>query len=353
MKELVPTSRMRLSIALFSLGMAALLGTACGLLNSNLSSSSPTQPPAPVDSVTLRTRAVSLTLSSATGICARSKPFYWEIGDANATLISGTAVGGPGGVLYDANTAMAIASASKWLYAAYVVERRAGALTAEDIQFLTFRSGYSNFSAGGCDNLDTVSSCVARSTNGVLTAANVGKFYDDGGHMQKHASLPAPGMNLGGMDNAALATEIRRVLGTDIALSYTQPQLAGGVRTTSADYARFLRKVMRSQLLIGTLLGTSATCTNPATCSTAVFTPTPPDLNWDYSVGHWLETAPVSPDVAYSSPGAFGFYPWISATRALYGIVARVDPTPGAYLASARCGALMRKAWITAIPQFQ
>jgi hypothetical protein len=344
---------MRLSVVLLGLGMATLLGTACNLLTIGSSGSTPTQPPAPVDSVELRSRAVSLTLASATGLCADVKPFYWEIGNANARILSGSTVVGSSGALFDGNTSMPIASASKWLYAAYVAERRAGTLTAEDIQFLTFRSGYTNFSADGCDINDTVASCVARSTNGAVTRAFAGKFFYGGGHMQTHASLPAPGMDLGAMDNAALAAEIRRVLGTDIALTYTQPQLAGGVRTTPNDYALFLRKVMRNQLLLGTLLGTSATCTNPATCSTAVFTPTPPDVNWDYSVGHWIETAPVSIDVAFSSPGAFGFYPWISADRAWYGIVARVDPTAGAYLASARCGALIRKAWITAIPQFQ
>jgi hypothetical protein len=124
------------------------------------------------------------------------------------------------------------------------------------------------------------------------------------------------------------------------------------VRTTPADYAVFLRKVMSRRLVIGNLLGTNATCTNPATCSTAVSTPTPADVHWDYSNGHWLENDPVTGDGAFSSPGAFGFYPWISGDRAWYGIVARVDLTPGAYITSARCGALIRKAWVTATPQF-
>ena len=49
--------------------------------------------------------------------------------------------------------------------------------------------------------------------------------------MQKLASL----LGLGAMDNAALAAEMRAQLGTGIELSYTQPQLAGGVASTAQD----------------------------------------------------------------------------------------------------------------------
>jgi len=111
-------------------------------------------------------------------------------------------------------------------------------------------------------------------------------------------------MNLGALDNAALATELRRVLGTDIGLSYTQPQLAGGVRTSATNYAVFLRKILNNQLKIAALLGSNATCTNPATCATAVSTPVPNTLSWSYSMGHWVETDPSSGDGSFSSAGA-------------------------------------------------
>ena len=111
----------------------------------------------------------------------------------------------------------AIASASKWLYGAYVAERRQGTLTAEDVQFLNFTSGYTRFAAiGDCFPGDTVGECAARGDNDIAVPAHVGKFYYNGGHMQQHASLPG-GMNLGAMDNAALAAELRRLL----AVSYT------------------------------------------------------------------------------------------------------------------------------------
>ncbi len=306
--------------------------------------------PAPGTENAARFAAAKATADAAGGICEAVRPFYWEIGDKTGALGSGSVSQVGNATSYTASSVMPIASASKWIYGAYVAERRGGALTDDDIRFLSFRSGYTNFTLGGCDNLDTVAECVARATNGVFTAAHVGKFAYDGGHMQKHASLPAPGMNLGPMANAALALEIRRVLGTDIGLTYTQPQLAGGIRSTAADYARFLRKILNDQLRIAGLLGSNATCTNPLTCRTAINSPIDGGLDWQYSMGHWVEDDPLSGDGAFSSAGAFGFYPWINASKTLYGVIARVGLAGGGE-ASAQCGGRIRKAWVTGVAQ--
>ena len=76
---------------------------------------------------------------------------------------------------YTASTVVNIASASKWLYGAYVVERRGAAgLSGSDIKFLNFRSGYTSFTS--CSPTQTVGSCVAASTNGVYTPASDGKL---------------------------------------------------------------------------------------------------------------------------------------------------------------------------------
>lgn len=313
------------------------------------SNRTPTGPTPDVD-VSKRSAAAKTTAERSTGQCADIQPFYWEIGNATARMGNGSVNRSGNATTYTAQTQMSIASASKWVYGAYVAERRNGLLTAEDIQFLTFRSGYTNFTVSGCETDDTVASCVARSTNGVLTPANIGKFSYDGAHMQKHGSLAAPGMNIGAMSNAALAAEIRRVLGADIGLSYTQPQLAGGMRSSAADYALFLRKILAGNLRISTLLGSSATCTNPATCPTAINTPVGGSVNWHYSIGHWVEDDAASGDGAFSSAGAFGFYPWINSSKSLYGVVARVSLASGGQ-ASALCGARIRKAWETGVAQ--
>ena len=206
------------------------------------------------------------------------QPFYWEVGDASGAL-AGASVNAAGSTTtYNAATVMGIASASKWLYAGYVVERKAGALNADDIEYLNFRSGYTNFTS--CQPGQTLGSCVAYLTNGDYTAANDGKFFYGGGHMQKHAGL----LGLDTLGSAALATELRSQLGTDIVFGYSQPQLAGGVVTSADNYARYLRKLLGGQLRIGAALASNG-------------------------IGHWIEDDPVAGDGAFSSPGAFGFYP--------------------------------------------
>lgn len=305
-------------------------------------------PPAPTPSLAQRSQAAQSTANSATNACNSVKPFYWEIGDAAAALASGSTDSASGSPSYTASTAMSVASASKWLYAAYVAEKRAGVLSAADIKFLHFQSGYASFSAfGSCGASDTVDSCLGNGNNGDYTASSDGKFHYDGGHMQKHASLDG----LGALGSLALATEVRRLLGTDITLNYSQPQPAGGVVTTAADYARFLRKVLAGSLRMGALLGSNAVCTNPATCSQAVATPTPSSESWNYSMGHWVDADPVLGDGSFSSTGAFGFHPWIDASKTTYGVLARRTTLPGTGFDSAVCGRLLRKAWVTGTAQ--
>lgn len=305
---------------------------------------------APNVPVTTRAAAATATAQSGTNACAPIRPFYWEIGDRGQRLASGSvpAAGNPTQV--QADTVMEIASATKWLYGAYVVERRGGQLTAEDVRHLNFTSGYTGFGLLGCLPNDSVGQCAERGSNGVQDPAHLDRFYYNGAHMQKHASLPAPGMALGALTNTTLAAELRRVLAPEMNLAFVQPQLAGGARMSANDYAIFLRRLLNNQLQLGALLGQHPVCTNPATCPSAIGTPVPAGLSWHYSLGHWVEDDPVSGDAAYSSAGAFGFYPWIDAGRTHYGVLARLAYA-GSGEASAACGALVRRAWLSGTPQ--
>ena len=304
--------------------------------------------PAPTPSLAQRSQAAQSTANSGANACHSIKPFYWEIGDATAALASGSTDSASGNPTYTSSTVMSVASASKWLYAAYVAEKRAGVLSASDIKFLHFQSGYVSFGAfGSCGASDTVDSCLNNGTNGNYTASSDGRFNYDGGHMQKHASLDG----LGALGSLPLATEVRRLLGTDIALNYSQPQPAGGVVTTAADYARFLRKVLTGSLRMNALLGSNVVCANPATCSQAVSSPTPASESWGYSMGHWVDADPVLGDGSFSSTGAFGFHPWIDSGKTTYGVLARRTLLPGTGFDSAVCGRLLRKAWVTGTAQ--
>lgn len=316
---------------------------ACGGGGGGSGGSTPTTPTTPTDAA--RSQAATTTAQSSTNACAAIQPFYWEIGDKTQKLASGSVSKAGSALTYTADTQMSIASASKWIYGAYVAQQRGGVLSAQDIQFLNFRSGYTSFDS--CARDDTVGSCATSGTNGVQTAARVGNFFYSGGHMQVHANQS---MNLGAMNNAALANEVRRVLGTEIDLSYVQPQLAGGVVTNATNYAIFLRKLLNNQLQLSSLLGKNPVCTNPATCSDALYTPITSGADWHYSLGHWVEDDLRTSDGAFSSAGAFGFYPWIDATKTNYGIVSRFDAA-GSGNASATCGILIRKAWMSAQAQ--
>ena len=64
---------------------------------------------------------------------------------------------------------------------------------------------------------------------------------------------------------------------------------------------------------------------------------------WHYSYGHWVEDDPQG-DRAYSSPGLFGFYPWIDASKKHYGMIVRHAFTRDAYMQSVHCGQAIRRA---------
>lgn len=321
------------SFAPISAAIAACLLAACG------GGGSTDTPTTPTDGQ--RLAAASQTANSHS-LCsaARLGPYYWEIGDAQGRIGGGQV--GAGGPARD--TLMAIASASKWIYAAYVLQK-AGARDA-DAPYLNFTSGYTQMVLPTCDTLETIESCLGN--NDELVREDVGRYSYGSGHMQVHASRV---MGLGAMRSAQLTSEVATVLGA-YGFTYVQPQLAGGLAASTAGYATFLRDVLNGQLRMGAALGTHKVCTNPVTCSTAINAPVPTQEQWNYSLGHWVEDDPKAGDHAYSSAGAFGFYPWIDAGRTHYGVLARRTQDSGeenAGYRSAECGRLIRKAWHTGV----
>ncbi len=300
---------------------------------------------AAVVSDSARLAAATATATGSTNLCAPVRPFYWEIGTKAAKAASGSVDSTTLPGTYTSTTRMSLASASKWLYGSYVAQRQNGFLSDSDRKYLSMLSGYVSLSS--CDRGSTVGSCESAGTNGVYTASADGKFDYDGGHFEKHATL----IGLSALNATTLATEVRSRLGTDVDLSYSTPQLAGGALTTPDGYARVLRKMLGGQLVIGSMLGSNAVCTNPVTCGRdkALLAPLPPTESWHYSVAHWVEDDPIVGDGAFSSPGLFGFYPWIDRTKTYYGVLARASSDSGAAFASVQCGRLIRKAWLTGV----
>lgn len=280
--------------------------------------------------------------------CQAARPFYWEIGNAQGLQAAGqVGLSAP-----DANAVMPIASASKWLYGAYVAEVRQGGLTTEDVRSLTMRAGYDQLSYPSCLRLvpvlkqrETVAECLATGKNGSQDAQAVNRFFYNGGHFQQHAVAQ---MGLGDLNNEGLALVINQTLHLSPEVTYDSPQLAAGVSASASAYAAFLRQLLRGDRVLSSLLGQASVCTNPAHCQDAISTPIPDTEQWRYSLGHWVESDPVVGDGSFSSPGAFGFYPWINAARDTYGVLARHHLGEKAYYNSVQCGRAIRKAWFDA-----
>lgn len=266
--------------------------------------------------------------------------FYWEIGDGAGVLAAGRV--GPGAP--NASTTMRVYSASKWLYAASVVQKHAD-FTA-DVPYLNFTSGYSNFGNAPVCIGDTVDECLLGRDQ--VDAATRGRFAYDSGHMQVHA---ANVMQFGHFDNAALTSDLSGTLGI-AGLRYWLQQPASGVEATPDAYGAFLRRLINGSLRLGPQLGAHKVCAQAsASGCNAAFTPDSiGSEQWQYALGHWVEDDPAVGDHAFSSAGGGGFYPWIDAGRRYYGILAReVVAESAAGYHSAACGRLIRQAWLTGV----
>ncbi|MDK9689797.1 hypothetical protein [Azospira sp.] len=285
-----------------------------------------------------RRAAVEQTLDRSP-LCQGLGSFYWEIGDRRGPLARGSR-GSPGGRQIGADTVMPIASASKWVFGAYAAQRYDGRLPPQAVQALQMQAGDDRLQHRSCVRSKTVAECLAQGDNGGRDPAHVGHFSYGGGHAQKLAVA----LGLGDLDLAALNRDLHRVLPAAAGIDYRSPQPAGGMAASANGYAAFLRGLMGGSLQLGHLLGAEAVCTQPGSCPGAVRSPVP--RPWHYSLHHWVEDGPGD-DGAFSSAGAFGFYPWISADRQLYGILARQALERAAGVASARCGAALRRAWVS------
>lgn len=324
-------------------------------------------------------KAAATATATSNAACTALPKFYWEIGDRNGRIGWGTR-----GLLPPAqDEQMAVYSAGKWLYGAYVFERRDGQLSEADVDALTMHSGYAN--SKQCGTQATVGECFESGDLGAegdpptvgahnaQVPASIGKFHYASGHFQKHAV----DLGLASKTKAQLVDELQAYLSdatppVDFVFSYNQPQLAGGAKTSAKDYAIFLRKILNGSLFVGGL-GASAVCTYTRTtagrtqCNAdtdpsndSVYSPVSAALlgtneDWEYSFGHWVERDPADPagvgSTAYSSPGAAGFYPWIDRDGTYYGILARLATPDVAAYPSVKCGRAIRKAWLRGVAQ--
>ncbi|MCC7325354.1 MAG: hypothetical protein IT521_00930, partial [Burkholderiales bacterium] len=268
--------------------------------------------------------------------------FYWEIGDVNGAKVAGAV-----GTGVQATTVMLIASASKWVYSTYVLQK-VGGVRALDVPYLNFTSGYTQFNDNACNPLPstTIASCLGTQTGQI--PVTIGKFSYGSGHFENHAVSV---MGIGGLNSSGLTSEVASTVG-DFGFDYSNVNLAGGIKADASGYAAFLRKMLSGSLVMNGSLGQHEVCADPTSCpTTAVNSPVDSaDTGevWGYSLGHWVENDPAVGDHAFSSAGAFGFYPWIDQSKTYYGVLARkaqLEANAGYH--SAQCGRLIRQAWMT------
>src|SRR5690348_12911691 len=95
---------------------AILLFTGCGKGSDPGSSSGNGSP-------TDQQRVQAATTTAGNNVqCTALTPFYWEIGDKNGVLVSGTG-GDNSSTPPSSATVMGIASASKWIFSTYALEK--------------------------------------------------------------------------------------------------------------------------------------------------------------------------------------------------------------------------------------
>lgn len=299
----------------------------------------------PTEAARIAAATQTAMTNPACSLTALPEGFYWEIGDRDGLRASGTVTGSN---TPTATQVVAIASASKWVYSTWVLQKR-GLFRQSDVPFLNFTSG-TVFPASKaskevlCGGGETVAECAA---DAVQVPSAVGRFFYSAGHFQHHAATV---MGIGSMNGTQLTTEIASTIGT-FDFRYLQTNLAGGLNASASGYAAFLRRMLRGEYLMAEHLGFEKICASSACTAGAVASPAPPAEAWNYSLGHWVEDDPATGDHAFSSAGALGFYPWIDQTKTWYGIIARrADSTGGNQgFASLRCGRLIRQAWVTGV----
>lgn len=109
--------------------------------------------------------------------------------------------------------------------------------------------------------------------------------------------------------------------------SMSNPRASGGARSTASDYAAFLTALL-GRRLIADLETFNADRTAPPVVLASLPGSAASDGNaWRYALGAWREDGA---DERLSSPGAFGWYPWIDFEAGYFVLIAaEALPSPG------------------------
>lgn len=283
-------------------------------------------------------QTTATTNAKCTALSSRGA-WYVEIGDGSGVLWSSSPTGGR-----DATTVSPIASASKWLYA--------GARIADGVSVtskqLNFTSGW--YTASLVDNIEycyTVSDCYTN--NKVTYSANkANKFNYDSGHMLRELYTFHSDWNSWNLasNGAPFGTGyVNSKLGLTIPYYTAHP--AGGFQASAEQYRVYLKDILNNATPMRSALGANQVCAHKQNGCNALNSPAADaGHQWNYSVGHWVE---LDQDSGYSSPGMWGFYPYVNPNQGIYQVLSRYDTGYGKTggVASAECAYRIRTAFLT------
>lgn len=206
-------------------------------------------------------------------------------------------------------------------------------------QLLSFTSGF-NYSEidRQCisDGSTTIAACAQQFYTRGLDTPPGSAFYYGPAHLQIAGAMAEAAT--GKPFPQIFREQVADVAGMTSATGYvtpstTNPRLSGGAVATPEDYMRFL-----AAMLGGRLLTDIASYTTDRTAGVTVLnTPdvTVTDGEWHYGLAAWHEcdATPFTPACGaarlISSPGAFGWTPWIDFDRGYWALVAMNDGVGG------------------------
>lgn len=291
------------------------------------------------------------TAAANSSVCDDVRPFYWEIGGpSGGPIVSGQV----GGTDYARDTVVEIASASKWIFGAYVVERYGGipggAAGATIVSALDMLEGHVSFVALLCSLTAKVTGCHTIANNDTVDSGKVGYFNYNGGDGQ-YAAADSGLLGLANKTRVQLLAEMNSYLGLHSDFSYNTPSVASGMKASAGAYAEFLQNIMDGTYEISNYLDYNPVATVCTDCSSPIG-----DVDMHYTLYHWIEdnaagTLPNSKtmnagDGSYSSTGVYGFYPWITSDLNYYGIISTYNDSGVTHLDSAVCGQAIRAAFL-------
>lgn len=201
-------------------------------------------------------------------------------------------------------------------------------------QLLSFTSGMADPPVNASctsDPRQTLQACARELYDGAFQFAPGTAFYYGSSHFHVAAAMAEVATGSRWVD--LVAAELAGPLGLSadtgfVARAANNPLVAGGMRSTARDYATYLEA-----FFTGRHLPNWTTALSEDRTAQVVFEASPvavalPGSAWHYALGHWIEcnSDRFDPDCVddriYSSPGAFGFYPWIDRSAGYWGVLA-------------------------------